>query len=89
MKPISWSKRRIRLECQHCAGRMKVEWLMYLSALESGVALECVKCGAHERVKDRRQASLPVPAERRTARRSPAAPPPERSPDVEHRTWAA
>ena len=78
MKPISWSKRRIRLECQHCHGRMKVEWLVYLAALESGVALRCVRCGAHERVKDRRELDAPVPVDRRRRRGQPPAP--ERAP---------
>jgi hypothetical protein len=72
MKPISWSKRRVRLECQHCGGRTKVDWLVYLSALESRVPLPCPSCNAGEQVADRRQLDRPVPVERRASRRAQA-----------------
>ena len=43
MKPIGWTKRRVQLECEHREARTKVEWLSYISALESGVPLQCRK----------------------------------------------
>lgn len=60
MKPIGWTKRRVQLECEHCSARTKVEWLSYISALESGVPLGCRECGAEEVLGDRRQAVAAV-----------------------------
>jgi hypothetical protein len=65
MKPIGWTKRRVQLECAHCHARLKVEWLPYISALESEIALPCPECGTEEFVQDRRQRESLVPVERR------------------------
>jgi hypothetical protein len=67
MKPIGWTKRRVQLECQQCGARTKVEWLPYISALESGVPLPCRGCGVEAAVQDRRQAVTAVAVERRLA----------------------
>jgi len=67
MRPTGWTKRRVQLECQHCNARTKVEWLPYISALESDVALPCPECGTEEYVEDRRQIEASVPVERRAA----------------------
>ncbi len=65
MKPVSWTKKRVRLECQECGARKKLEWLSYLLALESGATVECARCGAHQPVGDRRAVQAPVELERR------------------------
>src|SRR5436190_19872824 len=70
MKPIGWTKRRVQLECEHCSARTKVEWLSYVSALESGVPLGCRECGAEEVPRDRRQAVAAVVNERRAVVRT-------------------
>ena len=44
-----------------------MEWLPYISALESDVALPCPECGTEEYVEDRRQIEASVPVERRAA----------------------
>ena len=65
MKPVRWTKKRVRLECQECGARKKLEWLSYLLALESGAAVQCARCGTHQTVGDRRLAEAPVEVERR------------------------
>jgi hypothetical protein len=65
MKPIGWTKRRVQLECAGCGARQKVEWLPYISALESDIALPCPECGTEEHVEDRRRHDSTVSVERR------------------------
>jgi hypothetical protein len=65
MKPVSWTKKRVRLECQECGAKKKLEWLSYLLALDSGAMVECARCGAHQTVGDRRMVQAPVDDERR------------------------
>ena len=70
MTPIGWTKRRVQLRCERCGSRTKVEWLSYISALESGVPLQCRECGAEEVPLDRRQTVTAVAEERRAAART-------------------
>ena len=70
MKPIGWTKRRVQLRCESCGARCRVEWLPYISALESGVPLRCRECGAVEVPLDRRAAVTAVAIECRTAART-------------------
>ena len=70
MKPVGWTKRRVQLECGHCGARTKVEWLPYVSALESGVPLQCRECGAEGGPSDRRQTVTAVAVDRRAAVRT-------------------
>ena len=70
MKPIGWTRRRVQLQCERCGARTKVEWLPYISALESGVPMRCRECGAEDVPRDRRQTVMPVAVERRAAART-------------------
>jgi hypothetical protein len=74
MKPIGWTRMRVQLECRHCHTRTKMEWLPYISALESEIAMPCPGCGAVECVEDRRQHQAEVPLDRRGLSSTLAAP---------------
>jgi hypothetical protein len=70
MTPVGWTKRSVRLQCGSCGSRMNVEWLPYISALESGVPMQCRECGVEGIPGDRRQTVAPVSEERRLAGRT-------------------
>jgi hypothetical protein len=68
MKPVVWTDRDVRLECEHCSAEFVVD-LKRFARLVGGQTV-CRICGILSTVRDRRLANARVRFERRNESRS-------------------
>ena len=65
MKPVDWDEERVQLQCPACGEATGMGARAYFWALGRGVQVGCPGCGTNTPVEDRRQATRPVPDDRR------------------------